>query len=64
MSRPVKRQPRMPVSVSLPQPMWVDANRAAGMLNMTLSEYCRAAIRDQNARVFAGDTLPPLKAAA
>ena len=53
----------MPVSVSLPHGMWVETNRAAGMEGMTLSEYCRAAIREKNAATFAGGDPPHLRAA-
>lgn len=62
MSDLAKRQ-RMPVSVSLPHGMWVETSRAAGMENMTLSEYCRAAIREKNARTFGVDDPPQLRAA-
>jgi hypothetical protein len=62
MREPIKRQ-RMPVSVSLPHEMWVATSRAAGMEGMTLSEYCRAAIREKNARTFGVDEPPRLRAA-
>ena len=62
MSDLAKRQ-RMPVSVSLPHGMWVETNRAAGMEGMTLSEYCRAAIREKNAATLADGEPPRLRAA-
>lgn len=62
MREPMKRQ-RMPVSVSLPHGMWVETNRAASMKGMTLSEYCRAAIRNENAVTFGVEDPPRLRAA-
>lgn len=62
MPRPTNRQSRTPISISLPQGMWVETNRAAGTEGMTLSEYCRAAIREKNAAVLPSEP-PQLKAA-
>jgi hypothetical protein len=62
MAIPAKRQPRQPVSVSLPHDMWVETNRAAGMEGMKLSEYCRAAIREKNRQTLAVEV--PLRVAA
>lgn len=52
MPRPPKRQPRVPISVSLMHPDWVRVSRAAGMLGMTLSEFGRAAIKAKVAETF------------
>lgn len=67
MPRAPKRQPRIPISVSLMHPDWVRTSRAAAMQGMTLSEYGRAVIREANARVLDGviaAELPPLQAAS
>lgn len=52
MPKPPKRQPRVPISVSLLHPDWVRTQRAAGMRGQTMSEYCRAVIQAENARVL------------
>lgn len=62
MSKPNNRQSRVPISVSLPRTTWVETARAAGVEGMTLSEYCRAAIREKNATVLTSAP-PQLKAA-
>lgn len=47
-----KRQPRVPISVSLMRPDWERTARAAASQGMTLSEYGRAVIRSANARLL------------
>lgn len=67
MPRTPKRQPRIPISVSLMHPDWVRTSRAASMQGMTLSEYGRAVIREANARLLDTDAamdVPALKAAS
>lgn len=57
MPRPSKRQPRpisrTVLSVSIPiKPDWVDASRAAGMVNKSLSAFVRDAVREKAAQVL------------
>jgi hypothetical protein len=69
MPRQSKRQPRLVtravISVSLPlKPDWVEANRAAGIKNESLSGFIREAVRQRAERVLAGGEQPgaPLEA--
>lgn len=62
MPRLPKRQPRVPISVSLLHPDWVRAQRSAGMLGQTLSEYGRAAILAQNDATLGPRKLPASEA--
>lgn len=52
MTKTDNRKRRVPVSVSLMHPDWVRTQRAAAMQGMTLSEYCRAAIRKENTQLL------------
>lgn len=63
MPRQTKRQPRLVqravISVSLPlKPDAVNAQRAAGMLNQTVSAFIRDAVNDRAAKVLAGEIAP------
>ena len=42
----------MPISVSMLRNDWGRTQRAAAMQGMTMSEYCRAAIRKENTQVL------------
>jgi hypothetical protein len=62
MANTPKRKPRVPISVSMLHPDWVRTQRAAAMQGMTMSEYCRAAIRKENTQLL--DAGRPIQQAA
>lgn len=65
MPRPIKRQPRVVLSISMAmKPDYVRTQRAAAMQGMTVSEYVRSAVRSENARLLDGEDAAPLEAAA
>lgn len=52
MSNTTNRKTRVPISVSMLHNDWVRTQRAAAMQGMTMSEYCRAAIRKENTQLL------------
>ena len=52
MTNASNRKTRVPISVSMLRPDWIRTQRAAAMQGMTLSEYCRAAVRKENAALL------------